>query len=139
MMKLSTKKNLILFLFGALLPLCGSLLAGAPASPSSSPSCHGAEAAAASCHGEALEAVEAPEVGSGCHGRHRSTVAERRSSRVAGRSAARAGRAADRSERAANRAGCHGSKAAKPKGCHGSPPPAEAPAECDCGDACDCG
>jgi hypothetical protein len=128
-----------IFAIAGLLAIAGSLLAGAPASPRSSPSCHGAKAAAASCHGEAPEAVEAPEVGSGCHGRHRSTVAERRSSRVAGRSAARADRAADRSERAASRAGCHGAKAAKPKGCHGSPPPAEAPAECDCEDDCDCG
>ena len=128
-----------IFAIACLLAICGSLFAGAPASPSSSPSCHGSKAAAASCHGEADDAQQVAEASAGCHGRHRSTVAERRLSRVAGRSAARADRAADRSERAASRAGCHGAKAAKPKGCHGSPPPAESPAECDCEDGCDCG
>jgi hypothetical protein len=113
----------------ALLAVCGSLLAGAPALTSPPAGCHG-EKAAVGCHGEADEAPQVAEASSGCHGRHRSTFAHRHASRVAGRSAARADRAADRSERAASRAGCHGATAVKVAGCHGNPQ-ANATDDCD--------
>jgi len=104
----------------AMLAVCGSLLAGAPASTRPP----------AGCHGEADEAPQVVEASAGCHGRNRSTFAQRHASRVAGRTAARADRAADRSERAASRAGCHGATAVKVAGCHGAPQ-ANATDECD--------
>jgi len=113
----------------ALLAVCGSLLAGAPASTSPPAGCHG-EKAAVGCHGGADEAPQVAEASAGCHGRHRSTFAKRHASRVAGRTAARADRAVDRSERAASRAGCHGATAVKVAGCHGAPK-ANATDDCD--------
>lgn len=114
----------------SLLGVCGSLLAGAPASTSPPAGCHGTKAAAVRCHGEAEEALQVAEASAGCHGRHRLSFAERHAYRVAGRTAARADQASARSERAAGRAGCHGAKAATATGCHGATQ-AEAPDECD--------
>jgi hypothetical protein len=151
-MKLSTKTNLVLFVFGALLPLCGSLLAGAPASPSSSRGCHGGPfvSSAPDCHGDADELHAAADchgaevADAGCHGRSRSTIADRRSHRVAGRAAARADRASSRADRAEARAraasSCHGAgEARKAAGCHGSPGESAPKAECECSGDCDCG
>ena len=94
-------------------------------------------------HAAEIKAIKATAAAEGCHGR--STMASRRSDRVAARADGRAARADARADRASARSaarssgGCHGGAPARSasNGCHGGGPAPAAAAACDCG--CDCG